>query len=86
MTSGQFLGTEAQMELYGKLNAVPPEKVKRAIRVALSLPGSDEERIRAIKEEIDSSGIQKPEPAQVLPHVTENQVRLVVWMAVKGRI
>jgi hypothetical protein len=86
MTSGQFLGTEAQMELYGKLNAVPPEKVKRAIRAALSLPGSDEERIRAIKEEIDSSGIQKPEPAQVLPHVTENQVRLVVWMAVKGRI
>jgi hypothetical protein len=60
--------------------------VKRAIRAALSLPGSDEERIRAIKEEIDSSGIQKPEPAQVLPQVNENQVRLVVWMAVKGRI
>ena len=86
LTAGHFLGTEVQLDLYGKLNAVPPEKVKRAVRAALSLPGTDEERILAIKEEIDASGIQKPEPAKALPHVNENQVRLVVWMAVKGKI
>lgn len=85
LASGQFLGTDVQMALYGKLNAVPPEKVKRAVRAALSIQGSDQERILAVKEEIESAGLQKPEPAQVLPYVNEKQVRLVTWMAVKGR-
>jgi len=83
--SGQFLTSEIQMELIGKLNAVPSKKVERAVRSALSLDGSDREKILAVKEEVEAAGLQKPEPPKPLDPVSENQVRLVCWMAVKGR-
>lgn len=83
--SGQFLTSEIQLDLIGKLNAVPSKKVERAVRLALSMPGSDQERILAVKEEVEAAGLQKPEPAKPLDAVTQNQVRLVCWMAVKGR-
>ena len=44
------------------------------------------ERILAVKEEIEAAGIQKPEPPTPLEIVSENQVKLVTWMAVKGSI
>jgi ERCC4-related helicase len=84
--SGEFLSAEDRRELIGKLNAVPSKKVERAVRAALSLPGSDRERILAVKEEIEAAGIQKPEPPKPLDLVSENQVKLVTWMAVKGNI
>ena len=83
--SGQFLTPELQMELIGKLNAVPSKKVERAVRSALSLDGSDQEKILAVKEEVEAAGLQKPELPKPLDAVSENQVRLVCWMAVKGR-
>jgi hypothetical protein len=83
--SGQFLTSEIQMELIGKLNAVPSKKVERAVRSALSIAGSDKEKILAVKEEVEAAGIQKPESPKPLDVVSENQVRLVCWMAVKGR-
>jgi hypothetical protein len=83
--SGQFLTSELQMDLIGKLNAVPSKKVERAVRLALSTTGSDRERIIAVKEEVEAAGLQKPEPPKPLNAVSENQVRLVCWMAVKGR-
>jgi len=83
--SGQFLTPEGQMELIGKLNAVPSKKVERAVRSALSMPGSDQEKILAVKAEVEAAGLQKPEPPKPLDAVTQNQVRLVCWMAVKGR-
>ena len=83
--SGQFLNTEVQQELIGKLNAVPSKKVERAVRSALSLNGSDREKILAVKEEVEAAGLQKPEPPKPLDPVSENQVRLVCWMAIKGR-
>ena len=83
--SGQFLTSEGQMELIGKLNAVPSKKVERAVRSALSMSGTDQERILAVKEEVEAAGLQKPEPPKPLDAVTQNQVRLVCWMAVKGR-
>jgi 2-oxoisovalerate dehydrogenase E1 component len=39
-----------------------------------------------IKEEIEAAGIQKPEPPTPLEIVSENQVKLVTWMAVKGNV
>jgi HKD family nuclease len=83
--SGQFLTQEIQKELLGKLNAVPSKKVERAVRSALSLSGSEQEIILAVKEEVEAAGLQKPEPPKPLDVVTQNQVRLVCWMAVKGR-
>jgi HKD family nuclease len=82
---GQFLGAESQIELIGKLNAVPSKKVERSVRMALSIEGSDMEKIMAVKEEIESAGIQKPEAAKPLTAVNINQIRLICWMAVKGR-
>jgi hypothetical protein len=82
---GQFLGAESQIELIGKLNAVPSKKVERSVRMALSIEGSDMEKIMAVKEEVESAGIQKPEAAKPLTAVNVNQVRLICWMAVKGR-
>ena len=73
------------MELIGKLNAVPAKKVERAVRSALSIGGSDKDKILAVKEEVEAAGLQKPEPPKPLDAVSENQVRLVCWMAVKGR-
>ena len=83
--SGQFLTQEIQKELLGKLNAVPSKKVERAVRTALSLSGTEKERILAVKEEVEAAGLQKPEPPKPLAVVTQNQVRLICWMAVKGR-
>jgi len=83
--SGQFLTPELQMELIGKLNAVPSKKVERAVRSALSIDESDKDKILAVKEEVEAAGLQKPEPPKPLHAVSENQVRLVCWMAVKGR-
>ena len=83
--SGQFLTSDGQMELIGKLNAVPSKKVERAVRSALSTSGTDQERILAVKDEVEAAGLQKPEPPKPLDLVTQNQVRLVCWMAVKGR-
>ena len=39
----------------------------------------------SVKEEVEAAGLQKPEPPKPLDAVSENQVRLVCWMAVKGR-
>ena len=84
--SGEFLSADDRRELVGKLNAVPSKKVERAVRLALSSQGSDQERILAVKVEIEAAGIQKPEPPKPLEIVSENQVRLVTWMAVKGKL
>jgi hypothetical protein len=83
--SGEFLSAEDRRELIGKLNAVPSKKVERAVRAALSLTGTEKERILAVKEEIEAAGIQKPEPPTPLEIISENQVKLVTWMALKGK-
>ena len=82
--SGQFLTAEIQMDLIGKLNAVPSKKVERAVRSALSIDGSERDKVLAVKEEVEAAGLQKPEPPKPLDVVSENQVRLICWMAVKG--
>ena len=41
--------------------------------------------IFSVAEEVEAAGLQKPEPPKPLDAVSENQVRLVCWMAVKGR-
>ena len=83
--SGEFLSADDRRELIGKLNAVPSKKVERAVRAALSTSGGDKEKILAVKDELEAAGIQKPEPPIPLEVVAINQVRLVTWMAVKGK-
>jgi hypothetical protein len=83
---GEFLNSDVRRELIGKLNAVPSKKVERAVRQAMSNSKTSREKILAIQDEIESAGIQKPEPPKPLPPVSENQIRLIAWMAVKGKL
>lgn len=83
--AGEFLSPEDRRELIGKLNAVPSKKVERAVRLALSQNSSEREKILAVKNELEAAGIQKPDPPRPLQVVSESQVRLVTWMAVKWK-
>jgi hypothetical protein len=82
--SGQFLTQSVQIELLGKLNAVPSKKVERAVRAAMAIEGSDQDKINEIKKEVEAAGLQKPVPPKPLDAVAESQVKLVCWMAVKS--
>src|SRR5690606_37922218 len=81
---GGFLGKEEQTLLLRKLRSVPSSKVITAVREALRSEESDKSRIQYVAEIIEGAGIQPPPKVEPLPEVTEEQVRLVTWMAVKG--
>jgi hypothetical protein len=85
LRSGGFLGTDGQRLLLRRLRSVPSKKVEKAVRRALNDGRTDEERIGLVVEELDTAGIQPPPPVKPLPDVSIGEVRLVVWMAVKGR-
>lgn len=84
LDKGGYLGMEAQTELRLRLGAVPSAKVAREVRAALSDGNTDEQRIATVKEVLDGYGIQVPPPPEPLPYVNPEEVRLVVWMAVRG--
>jgi hypothetical protein len=46
---------------------------------------SAHERIELVLAELDAAGIQAPPPVKPLPSVAVGEVRLVAWMAVKGK-
>jgi hypothetical protein len=84
LKDGAFLGSDDQRELLRKLGSVPSAKVARAVRAALNAPGTAIDRIRMVADELEAAGIQPPAKVEPLPAVNENEVRLVVWMAVRG--
>lgn len=85
LQAGGFLGLEAQTELRQRLTTVPSPKVQRAVRAALDEGNTAEQRITLVKDVLDEYGIQVPPPPEPLPYVNPEEVRLVAWMAVKGR-
>ena len=84
--AGQFLSPNEQLELLGKLNAVPSKKVEKAVRAAMMIDDSDQQKILELKKEVEAAGLQRPEPPKPLETIAENQVKLVCWMAVKGKV
>ena len=82
--SGRFLPPEERNDLRGKLGTVPTAKVRRAVRAALSEPGDDEVKIRAVQRVVAEAGLQVAPVPKPLPPVSEAEVRLVCWMAVQG--
>lgn len=82
---GGFLGSDEQRLLLRQLRSVPSAKVARAVRAAMRDGNTNTERIKLVVEEIEAAGIQPPPKVEPLPEVSENEVRLVTWMAVKGR-
>lgn len=83
MKHGGYLG-EGQAKLLKKLRNVPSTKVARSIRRALKTEGNSQSQIEAVLEAVQAAGLMEVEPALALPPITQNEVRLVTWMAVKG--
>lgn len=82
--AGQFLTPGVQIDLLGKLNAIPSKKVEKAVRAAMAIEGTEQDKINEIRKEVEAAGLQKPIPPKPLEVVTESQVKLVCWMAVKS--
>jgi hypothetical protein len=83
MKNGAFLG-EGQTKLLKKLRNVPSAKIARSIRKAIRAEGNAKDQVEAILDAVQAAGLSEVEPAQALPPITPNEVRLVAWMAVKG--
>lgn len=81
---GAFLGSDEQRTLLAKLRSVPAARVTRAVRAALANGSTDEDRIQQVLAEVEAAGLQIPAKPKPLPEVSIDQVRLVVWMAVRG--
>ncbi|EPR77226.1 helicase, SNF2 family [Leifsonia rubra CMS 76R] len=82
--SGDFLSQDQQLDLLLKLQSVPSAKVARAVRAALKEGSTPREQIELVADQIEAAGIQAPPKVEPLDPVTEREVRLVVWMAVRG--
>jgi hypothetical protein len=67
-----------------RLRNVPSHKVSKAVRHALRSEIQPEDCIIRIKEEVHAAGLVAVQPPEPLPPVTENEVNLVAWMAVRG--
>jgi superfamily II DNA or RNA helicase len=80
---GGFL--DDQRGMLQRLRAVPSKKVERSVRRALNDGRTARERIELALVELNAAGIQAPPPVKPLPSVALGEVRLVAWMAVKGR-
>jgi len=50
------------------------------------IEGSDQKKVLEVKKEVEAAGLQRPQPPKPLETITENQVKLVCWMAVKGKV
>jgi len=50
----------------------------------MAIEGSDQDKIKEIKKEVEAAGLQKPVPPKPLDAVAESQVKLVCWMTVKS--
>lgn len=78
------LSPEDRAQLSGQLRTVPPVKTSRLVRRILESAESSTEKLEQIKQLLDDAGITPTTPAEPLPWVDEDQIRLVAWMAVEG--
>ena len=83
MKHGAFLG-DGQTKLLKKLKNVPSNKVAKSVRKALKTEGNTQVQVEAVQDAVQAAGLVEVEPAQALPPITQNEVRMVTWMAVRG--
>jgi len=79
-----FLSSDERQRLLQRLNTVPAVRVARAVRAILDQAMTDEQRITRIVQVLDDAGVQAAPSSQPLAEVALEEVRLVVWMAVRG--
>ena len=85
ITFGEHLGFDHQNQLLGCLNATWEKRIVDEIReiVRPEAPGKD--RVDALATFITEAGLEPPPPAEPLPVVDRDEIRLVCWMAVTPR-
>ncbi len=86
LDNGAFLGPDAQQELAERLSGRWGFDVKKAVRQVLndesSTPRTKIERLIVLADEF---GLRIPKPAQPLPVISKEEVRLVAWIAISRK-
>ena len=83
--NGEFLGDQAQEDLYNRLQTVPPKRVETEIRVVLNGDHTPREAIRLIKEIAEKHNLRQAPPPPEFQPVHESEIRLITWMAISSR-
>ena len=63
------------------LEAPYPERVVRTIRSAMSMEGTDAEKVEAIARSVAELGLEPSPPPEPLPEITGDDVHMVCWLA-----
>jgi hypothetical protein len=79
---GAYLGIERQQGLLQRLNAVWEKRIVDRVREIVRSDETDRVRIEALAEFVADAGLEPPPPAEPLPVIERDDVRLVCWMAV----
>ena len=82
---GAFLGQETQTDLLARLNTSPPERIKRQIRSVLRGDGANRAKVEEVRRFVLDFGLEPAQPPEPLPLIGREDVRLVVWMAVRAK-
>ena len=82
---GLVLTHNEQRELSNRLNSNPPERVLREVRAVMRSDLAPGAKIRAVKELVETAGLQPVTGAEPLAHLEPSDVHLIAWMAVQGR-
>lgn len=85
VSSTHGLTPERERETIQRLNSVPTARAKNAMRQVLNAEFETEsERVEAIIGVLDRFGIQPAQTVKPLRQISESEIQLVAWMAVKG--
>ncbi len=83
---GSYLGLTEQSELIARLSGRWGTDVKRAVRGVVNNDGlSNRDRVEKLQGIAEEYGLSLPKPPEPLPPVSQEDVRLVAWMAVGAK-
>ena len=82
VTQGAYLGPERQHDLLKRLNARWEKRIVDRVREIVRSGASGGEIIGRLSEFVSEAGLEAPPPAEPLPVIERDDVRLVCWVAV----
>jgi len=82
---GAYLGIEKQQGLLQRLNARWEKRIVDRVREIVRSEAAASARIDELVGFVADAGLEPPEPAEPLPVIERDDVRLVCWMAVSAR-
>jgi len=79
---GSYLGIEKQQGLLERLNARWDKRIVDRVREIVRSEGAATAQINELAMFVADAGLEPPEPAEPLPVIERDEVRLVCWTAV----